>query len=109
MNISRPGSLENVAGPSKTIISEVTAPQQPRRTQTPPGFSKPPVESTSDSESSPHRPMKKAKPAKARHSSDEDDGAGRKNRVAQPKNETTGGAAKTRGTRQPIKRGGKRF
>jgi len=56
---------------------------------------------SSDSESSPPRPAKKGKRVS---SSDDDSEEERKKRVAQIK----AGAAK-RGTRQPIKRGGKRF
>jgi len=58
---------------------------------------------SSDSESSPLRPAKKAKPRVS--SSDDDSEEERKKRVAQLKN----GAAPKRGARQPIKRGGKRF
>jgi hypothetical protein len=60
----------------------------------------------SDSESSPaRRPAKKAKPGSS--SSDDDDSeVERKRRVAMLKG--SAGAAK-RGTKQPIKRGGKRF
>jgi hypothetical protein len=59
---------------------------------------------SSDSESSPLRPAKKAKPRIS--SSDDDSEEERKKRVAQLKS-GTGGAK--RGTRQPIKRGGRRF
>lgn len=102
MDISRPVSLENVADPSKMNVLDVTVSHPPRKTQTPPG-------AASDSESSPHRPMRKTKLAKTQHSSEEDSNAERKNPVVHVRNETTGGGAKTRGTRQPIKRGGKRF
>ncbi|KAJ7034981.1 hypothetical protein C8F04DRAFT_1099676 [Mycena alexandri] len=61
---------------------------------------------SSDSDSSPVRPVKKAKPPLS--SSDEEDSeAERKRRLAKA---TSGaGGAKRGGTRQPIKRGGKRF
>nr|GAT60826.1 predicted protein [Mycena chlorophos] len=66
--------------------------------------SKKPV--SSDSDSSPIRPpAKKAKP-QAVSSSDEDSEAERKKRLAKAKS-GSGGAA--RGTKQPIKRGGRRF
>lgn len=60
-----------------------------------------PKQNKSDSDSSPVRPVKK-KP-KQTLSSDDDSGAERR------KQATRGGAPKQRGTRQPIKRGGKRF
>lgn len=60
----------------------------------------------SDSESSPPRPAKKAKTPRL-SSSDEDSEEERKRRVAQLKSGAGGGVK--RGTRQPIKRGGKRF
>ena len=58
-----------------------------------------PKPASSDSESSPQRPVKKAK-ATTVMSSDEDSGESKKPKV---------GTTKTRGTRQPIKRGAKRF
>jgi len=62
----------------------------------------------SDSESSPARPAKKLKPVVS--SSDEDNEGERKKRVAQVKGGAGGGSSGVkRGTRQPIKRGGKRF
>jgi len=60
----------------------------------------------SDSESSPLRPAKKLKPQMT--SSDDDSEEERKRRVAQLKG-GSGAAGAKRGTRQPIKRGGKRF
>ncbi|KAJ7104220.1 hypothetical protein B0H15DRAFT_809014 [Mycena belliarum] len=59
---------------------------------------------SSDSDSSPARPVKKVKPPIS--SSDEDSEAERKRRLAKA---TSGAGAAKRGTRQPIKRGGKRF
>ncbi|KAJ7127057.1 hypothetical protein C8R44DRAFT_780313 [Mycena epipterygia] len=58
----------------------------------------------SDSDSSPVRPAKKAKLPLS--SSDEDSEAERKKRLAKA---TSGAGGVKRGTRQPIKRGGKRF
>ncbi|KAF9525675.1 hypothetical protein CPB83DRAFT_859161 [Crepidotus variabilis] len=89
--------------------------RQTRTSQSPaplgiPSTSKPPPPAASDSDSSPHRPLKKAK-ARARASSDEDSEEERKKRVAHLKgsgSNATGGV-KRGGTRQPIKRGGKRF
>lgn len=104
MNISNSGSLGNVAGPSNNITAS-EEPDPKRGTQTPPIAVKPTP--TSDLESPPHRPVKKAKP-QASTSSDEESEGERKNRVPQLKSGNTG-ASKTRGTRQPIKRGGKRF
>ncbi len=105
MNITKPGSLENVAGPSKNNTAS-EQPEQKQRAQTPPIAIKP-TESTSDLESPLHRPVKKAK-SKASTSSDGESEGERKERVAKLKSGNTG-ASKTRGTRQPIKRGGKRF
>ncbi|KAJ7727292.1 hypothetical protein DFH07DRAFT_851885 [Mycena maculata] len=59
---------------------------------------------SSDSDSSPLRPVKKAKPSLS--SSDDDSEAERKRRLAKA---TSGAGGAKRGTRQPIKRGGKRF
>ncbi|KAJ7637701.1 hypothetical protein DFH06DRAFT_1433105 [Mycena polygramma] len=59
---------------------------------------------SSDSDSSPLRPVKKPKPPLS--SSDEDSEAERKRRLAKA---TSGAGGAKRGTRQPIKRGGKRF
>ncbi|KAF8206505.1 hypothetical protein K438DRAFT_1963533 [Mycena galopus ATCC 62051] len=59
---------------------------------------------STDSDSSPVRPVKKAKPPAS--SSDEDSEAERKRRLAKA---TSGAGGAKRGTRQPIKRGGKRF
>ncbi|KAJ6619682.1 hypothetical protein B0H10DRAFT_2024428 [Mycena sp. CBHHK59/15] len=60
--------------------------------------------SSSDSDSPPHRPIKKAKPPVS--SSDDDSEAERQRPVAKT---TSGTGGVKRGTRQPIKRGGKRF
>ncbi|KAF8071710.1 hypothetical protein FPV67DRAFT_1560501 [Lyophyllum atratum] len=61
----------------------------------------------SDSDSSPTRPVKKVKKSVTASLSDEDSEEERKRRVAQLKSGGAGGGK--RGTRQPIKRGGKRF
>lgn len=99
MNISRRDSIDG-AGTHATVPTEVVAEQSssPHRAQTPNA----PENPASDSESLPHRPVKKAK-ARAMVSSDEDNGES-KNNVPLVK-----GTTKTRGTRQPIKRGAKRF
>ncbi|KAJ7274451.1 hypothetical protein B0H12DRAFT_1088787 [Mycena haematopus] len=60
---------------------------------------------SSDSDSSPIRPVKKAKPS-ASSSDREDSEVERKRRLAKA---TSGAGGIKRGTRQPIKRGGKRF
>ncbi|KAI5982267.1 hypothetical protein EDD15DRAFT_2325177 [Pisolithus albus] len=57
---------------------------------------------SSDTDSSPHRPAKKSRPSPA---SDEDSEEERKKLAAQIKS----GAASIRGTRQPLRRGGRRF
>lgn len=61
---------------------------------------------SSDSESSPVRPAKKTRPPPT-SSEEEDSEAERKRRLAKLKSGGAGGAK--RGTRQPIKRGGRRF
>ena len=58
---------------------------------------------SSASDSSPIRPAKKKKPAPVSSSSDEDSEAERKKRIARLK------SGSSRGAKQPIKRGGKRF
>ncbi|KAJ7052612.1 hypothetical protein C8F01DRAFT_1212469 [Mycena amicta] len=78
----------------------------PRALSSSPIPSKPlsrPKPGSSDSDSSPVRAVKKVKPPMS--SSEEDSEAERKKRLAKVK--SGGGAA--RGTRQPIKRGGRRF
>ncbi|KAG6878207.1 hypothetical protein C0993_010627 [Termitomyces sp. T159_Od127] len=66
-----------------------------------------PGKDESDSGSSPARPVKKPKQSALDSSSDNDSEEERKRRVAQLKGGSVGGGK--RGTRQPIKRGGKRF
>ena len=61
----------------------------------------------SDSDSSPARPAKKPKKQVTSSSDDSDSEDERRRRVAQLKSGAAGGVA--RGTRQPIRRGGKRF
>ncbi|KAG6880122.1 hypothetical protein C0992_005829 [Termitomyces sp. T32_za158] len=61
----------------------------------------------SETDSSPARPVKKPKQTAPDTSSDSDSEEERKRRVAQLKGGSGGGGK--RGTRQPIKRGGKRF
>jgi len=101
MNTSRHDSI-GAAGPTHTTVPIEIVTEQSHRAQTPNS----PVNLASESESSPHRPAKKAK-ARTVVSSDEDSGE-TKNKAAQGRVSATG-AAKTRGTRQPIKRGAKRF
>lgn len=62
----------------------------------------------SDSDSSPARPVKKPK-KQVTSSSDDDSEEERRRRVAQLKSGAAGPGGIKRGTRQPIKRGGKRF
>ena len=80
-----------------------------------PNLRTPPVPSASkpasDSESSPIRPLKKAKlrnAAESSSSAEEDSEEERKRRVALVKSGNAAASVK-RGTKQPIKRGGKRF
>jgi hypothetical protein len=81
------------ADPAQTTLPvEAVTEQSSHKAQTP----------ASESESSPHRPAKKVK-SNAVVSSDEESGESKN--VARAKV----GATKTRGTRQPIKRGAKRF
>ncbi|CAA7267135.1 unnamed protein product [Cyclocybe aegerita] len=89
-----------VAGPSRTAQG---SPMPERHVDTPPPASKPNAE-PSDSDSSPHRPVKKAK-SKAPTSSDEDSEQDIKTKSA--RGASAGGIK--RGARQPLKRGGKRF
>lgn len=93
MNISRHNSIDAIGHTHTTA----TATEQSHTVQTP----KPP---STDSDSSLQRPVKKAK-ASTVMSSDEDSGDSKKKNVM-PK---VGNTAKARGTRQPIKRGAKRF
>jgi hypothetical protein len=98
MNIGRRDSIDGADPTHATVPTEIVTEQSSHRAQTPNAPGNP----ASDSESSPHRPVKKAK-ARATVSSDEDTGGSKRN-VSQAKV-----TAKTRGTRQPIKRGTKRF
>lgn len=112
-NSASPGKKSPVAGPSHPSLpvgkSEKlrTNRDSPRRVSPLPSASKAQI-SGSDSDSSPVRPKKKLKKPIKSSSDDEDSEQERKRRVAQLVNggEATGGK---RGTRQPIKRGGKRF
>ncbi|KAH0585429.1 hypothetical protein H2248_008670 [Termitomyces sp. 'cryptogamus'] len=67
-----------------------------------------PSKDESDSDSSPAIPVKNPKRSAPELSSDDDSEGERKRRVAQLKGGSGSGGGK-RGTRQPIKRGGKRF
>ncbi|TFK40297.1 hypothetical protein BDQ12DRAFT_680680 [Crucibulum laeve] len=78
-------------------------PQSIGSTSQPPGPAK---DQESDPDSSPLRPAKKVKKSKISSSSDDDSEAERKRRVMQLK---VGSGGVKRGTKQPIKRGGKRF
>ena len=99
MNISRRGTTDGAGPAQRAVPIEIVKEQPSHRAQTPIA----PENPASESESSPRRPVKKAK-ASAVESSDEDSGESKKN-VTQARV----GTAKTRGTRQPIKRGAKRF
>lgn len=94
MNLGRRVSIDAAGSTPLRIVT-----QQSPRAQTPDATTHP----ASDSSSSPHRPVKKAK-ATAIMSSDEESGESKKNTKA-----GNTGVAKTRGTRQPIRRGAKRF
>ena len=83
----------------------LNAPDSAARPATPKPISQPKVVE-SDSESSPARPSKKPK-LPASSTDDDDSEAERKRRVALLKGGS--GAAAKRGTKQPVKRGGKRF
>ncbi|KAJ3515489.1 hypothetical protein NLJ89_g1728 [Agrocybe chaxingu] len=89
-----------VAGPSRTAQG---SPLPERHVDTPPPASKPKAE-PSDSDSSPHRPVKKAK-SKVPPSSDDD--SEQDNKTKSARGASAGGIK--RGARQPLKRGGKRF
>jgi hypothetical protein len=98
MNISRRDSID-VAGPTHTTVPMEIVTEHSHKAQT----TNDPEKPASNSESPPHRPVKKSR-ASAVVSSDEDSDASKKNAA-----QVNAGAAKTRGTRQPIKRGAKRF
>ncbi|KAG6917016.1 hypothetical protein DXG01_004281 [Tephrocybe rancida] len=99
---SRPSQLSA----SNTESRPNRATNAPRLSLVPPASNK--DEPDSDSDSSPVRPAKKLKKPPIASSSDNDSEDDRKRRVAQLKGGTGPGGGK-RGTRQPIKRGGKRF
>jgi len=104
MEISRPGLHQNVTGSLEGGQRSGTPESLTTRN---PLVSKP-LPPTSDSDSSPHRPTKKAK-SKALTSDDDSDEDGAK-KSSQPKSgHSAGSGVKRGGTRQPIKRGGKRF
>ncbi|KAF7374941.1 hypothetical protein MSAN_00380200 [Mycena sanguinolenta] len=99
----------SAASPPAKAEPQIPAPRAqssspvPSKPSKPLSRTKPP---SSDSDSSPVRPpVKKTKPPAS--SSDEDSEAERKRRLAKATKGAGGAAA--RGTRQPIKRGGKRF
>ncbi|KAK7033081.1 hypothetical protein R3P38DRAFT_2920583 [Favolaschia claudopus] len=95
-----PDSSSPAKPPSPPPRAESSSPPPPPKPSKPLSRAKLP---SSDSDSSPHRPVKKVKPPL---SSDEDSEAERKKRLAKA---TSGAGGAARGTRQPIKRGGKRF
>ncbi|KAG6865912.1 hypothetical protein C0991_010745 [Blastosporella zonata] len=95
-DILRPSQLRSSISEAKPLSR---TPPAPRLSPIPPASGK----DDSDSDSSPVRPGKKLK--KPSDLSDDDSEGERKRRVAQLK----GGSGAKRGTRQPIKRGGKRF
>jgi hypothetical protein len=109
------GKDQPPAGPSTQLLA-ATSPEFSNRgnairSRDPSPLRKPnsPTGVPSDSESSPARPAKKPK-KRVITTSDDDSEEERKKRVAQLKGGTGGGAEGVkRGTRQPIKRGGKRF
>ncbi|KAG5652327.1 hypothetical protein H0H81_005395 [Sphagnurus paluster] len=90
-----------------THIDASPAPHASAGPSKPNSRSGPGLDADSDSEGSPIRPTKKQRTPVKDSSSDDDSEAKRKRRVAQLKNGS--GAGVKRGTRQPIKRGGKRF
>ncbi|KAJ7903590.1 hypothetical protein B0H14DRAFT_2665520 [Mycena olivaceomarginata] len=97
--LSSPASPPAKAKPQSPASSSSPIPSKPSK---PLSRAKAP---SSDSDSSPLRPVKKAKPPVS--SSDaEDSEMERKRRLAKA---TSGAGGAKRGTRQPIKRGGKRF
>ncbi|KAF8199564.1 hypothetical protein BJ912DRAFT_1020162 [Pholiota molesta] len=98
VNKPKAASRANSAGPSKAV--EGAQLQQPLRLHTPPPPTHTATKASSDSDS-PRRPTKKIKPSTP-VSSDDDSESDRK------KAGTSSQGIK-RGTRQPIKRGGKRF
>lgn len=97
-------ALSSAASPPAKVEPESPAPRHQSSSPIP---SKPLSRAkapSSDSDSSPLRPVKKAKAVLL--SSDEDSEAERKRRLAKA---TSGASGAKRGTKQPIKRGGKRF
>jgi len=101
MEISRSGLHQNVTGSLEGGQRSGTL-----ATRNPP-VSKP-LPLTSDSDSSPHRPTKKAKSKALTSDDDSDEDCAKKS--SQPKSgHSAGSGVKRGGTRQPIKRGGKRF
>ena len=100
--------LSSSAGPSKqdeNKMDDSPVSNRPVRNPTPALAAKVKMDTSSDSESSPHRSTKRPKPNKMSSSSDEDSEADGKPRIAG----TSSGGARRGAPRQPIKRGGKRF
>ncbi|KAJ7773198.1 hypothetical protein B0H16DRAFT_1409110 [Mycena metata] len=102
------GRAFSSAASPPAVVKPQSPPPRPQFSSPEPAPTKPlsrPKVPSSDSDSSPVRPVKKAKPLLS--SSDEEDSeAERKRRLAKA---TSGAGGAKRGTRQPIKRGGKRF
>jgi len=100
--------IDNGRPRTLNVTSDMTSREGPKLRISPvPSTSKP----ASDSESSPIRPLKKAKLRNAVESSssaEEDSEEERKRRVALVKSGNAAANVK-RGTKQPIRRGGKRF
>ncbi|KAJ7170607.1 hypothetical protein C8R43DRAFT_56586 [Mycena crocata] len=97
-------AISSAAAPPAKLEPESPAPRPLSLSPIPPKPLSRAKSPSSDTNSSPLRPVKKAKPPIS--SSDEDSEAERKRRLAKA---TSGAGGAKRGTRQPIKRGGKRF
>ena len=95
--------LSSSSGPSKQDENQMDDSPTLNRLATPAPVAKVDIEPSSGSESSPHRPTKRAK-AKISSASDGDSESDSKPHVA-----TSGGTRRGTAPRQPIKRGGKRF
>ncbi|KAF9476699.1 hypothetical protein BDN70DRAFT_882087 [Pholiota conissans] len=97
--VNKAVSRANSAGPSKT--AESARLRQPLRLQTPSQPARTETKATSSDSDSPQRPIKKIRPAGPDSSDDDSENAQKKTGAFAP--------GVKRGTRQPIKRGGKRF
>lgn len=98
-------TLRPPSGPLDSVDRASPGPSKPA-SQAPSSSKLSSAKQESDSDSSPVRPAKKLR--RVATSSDDDSEEERKRRVAQIKSGSGPGGFK-RGTRQPIKRGGKRF